>query len=272
MWWKILYHAYKRNGWRSFFLYLSNLDVWRFIEYSKAYGFVHSSKDGGKIVDLGGGYSVFPSFFSGEDYTLIDISANACSYQNEHKTKAVPGDITCLPIESDSIATAIAISSIEHVPADALVIKEISRVLTDDGIAVLSVPFSHTGTKRVTIKHPQWPLKILRTHPTIWKIFIGDGNIKYFTEQIGTDAFMKCYSLADLMTVLEENNLRILEFETFGKRLTNSLFSYLPPGWLVIKDWLIGWPLYKFERAFLKNDPDARGIVLKVGKTANKHG
>ena len=69
MWSKILWHALRRNGWAQLFLYLSNLDIWRFMEYSQAYQWIMREANNGKIVDLGGGYSVSPSFFS--KYVII---------------------------------------------------------------------------------------------------------------------------------------------------------------------------------------------------------
>jgi hypothetical protein len=86
MWSKILWHALRRNGWAQLLLYLSNLDIWRFMEYSQAYQWVKREANNGKIVDLGGGYSVFPSFFPKDDYTVVDLSAGACRYQQSHGT------------------------------------------------------------------------------------------------------------------------------------------------------------------------------------------
>jgi ubiquinone/menaquinone biosynthesis C-methylase UbiE len=265
MWWKILYYALKRNGWRHLFFYLSNLDIWRFIEYSQAYNYICGEKDTQTIADLGAGYSIFPSIFSKQNYMVIDIGSGACRYQNKNKTRAILADITRIPLETASISAVIAISSIEHVPDDNAVFSEISRILKANGVAIVSLPFSAQGSKTVTMDHPGWQLFLLQRFSKMWKLILGEIHSQYFREQISTDSQMKYYSLFDLQEILRDKQLYISEYELFGSTLTQRVFNVLPPGWFLLKDLIIGWPLHRIEKRFLKN-ANATGIVLKIRK------
>ena len=272
MWSKILWHALRRNGWAQLFFYLSNLDIWRFIEYSHAYQWIEREANNGKIVDLGGGYSVFPSFFPTHDYTVVDLSAGACRYQQSHGTNSICTDITSLPFADGSVSTVIAISSIEHVPDDGKVCGEIARILTGDGIAVITVPFSATDTHIVNLQHPRWQINMLHRWKGVWRFIIGQQHLDYFLEQTTTDAIMKRYSMADLREIMERNGLEIIGGNLIGKRFIRIVFSILPPGWLVLKDLLVGWPLHKLEQVFLNTDTHASGIIIKVRKKHRLHG
>lgn len=266
MWPKILWYALRRNGWAQLLFYLSNLDIWRFMEYSQAYQWIKREANNGKIIDLGGGYSVFPSFFPEDDYTVVDLSLSACRYQQSHGTNSIRADITSLPFDNDSVSIVIAISSIEHVPDDEKVYHEIARVLTDDGVAVITVPFSATDTHIVNIQRPRWMINILRRLKRPVALIIGQYHLDYFLEQTKTDTIMKCYNMADLQEILDHNGLAIMESSLISKHFIRAAFHIFPPGWLVLKDLLVGWPLFKLEQAFLKTNMQASGIIVKARK------
>lgn len=266
MWVKILWHALKRNGWAQLFFYLSNLDIWRFIEYSQAYRWIKREANNGKIVDLGGGYSVFPSFFPKDDYTVVDLSAGACRYQQSHGTNSICTDITSLPFDDGSVSTVVAISSIEHVPDDGRVYSEIARILTGDGVALITVPFSTRETHTVNLQRPHWMIDMLRRLKGPLALIIGQHHLDYFLEQTKTDAIMKCYNMADLQEIVDHNGLAIMESCLIGKGFIRAAFRVVPPGWLVLKDLLVGWPLFKVEQAFLKTNTHASGIIVKAKK------
>ena len=111
MWWKIFYTALKRNGWRQFFFYLSNLDISRFIEFSKIIEFLKGRR--GVILELGCGYSILPALLSGssEKYICLDLSKGACKYQALlPNVSTVVADMQYLPFKSEVIPTILAIS------------------------------------------------------------------------------------------------------------------------------------------------------------------
>ena len=266
MWFRILIKALQRNGWRQLFFYLSNLDVWRFIEYSIIYQHVTNKKVIGKTIDLGAGYSVFPSLFSLENYTVIDLGECACEYQNINGTKAIVHDMTDLPFESDSIDTVIAISSIEHVPNDNAVFSEISRVLSQDGFAVISIPHTNKDTEVKLLTYPKWMKKILYDYDKFWQSILGKLNYAYFIEQTNTDSIIRFYNLSDLRSILETYDLEIKCYDLFGKYFSRWFFHLIPPGWLIFKDIFFGWSLNELEKIFLQNSNVADGIILLLEK------
>jgi SAM-dependent methyltransferase len=266
VWSRILWHALRRNGWAQLFFYLSNLDIWRFMEYSYAYRWIKREAGAGKIVDLGGGYSIFPTFFPGDDYSVVDLSVGACRYQQSHGTNSICASITSLPFDDGSVSTIIAVSSIEHVPDDEKVYNEIARVLTDDGVAVITVPFSFTDTHTVSLQHSGWMMNMLRRFKGPLAFIIGQQHLDYFVEQTETDAVMKCYNMADLGEIMERNGLAIKESRLIGKRLIRTVFRIFPRGWLVLKDLIVGWPLFKLELAFFRANTHAGGVVVRATK------
>lgn len=66
-------HSPKKNGWKQLFFYLSNLDVIRFIEFTKTIEFLKGRS--GLILELGCGYSVLPALLSDscKCYVCLDI-------------------------------------------------------------------------------------------------------------------------------------------------------------------------------------------------------
>lgn len=266
MWLRILIKALQRNGWRQLFFYLSNLDVWRFIEYSTIYNHVTKNKVIGRTIELGAGYSVFPSFFTREDYTVIDLGEGACEYQRDHGTRAIIHDMTDLPFKTGSINTVIAISSIEHVPNDTAVFSEISRVLSQDGLAAISIPHTNNKTEIKSLTYPKWMKKVLYDYDRFWQSVLGKTNYTYFIEQTNTDSIIRFYNLSELQRILETYNLNIKRYDLFGKQFTKCFFHFVPSGWLVLKDLFFGWFLYLSEKIFLDNSNVADGMILLLEK------
>lgn len=266
MWFRILIKALKRNGWRQLIFYLSNLDVWRFIEYSLVYQIVTEKKDIGTTIDLGAGYSVFPSFFSNDNYTVIDLGEGACEYQRAHGTKAIVHNMTSLPFETGSIDAVIAISSIEHVPNDNSVFSEISRVLSQDGLAVISIPHTNKKTEVNLLTYPKWMKNALYTYDKFWQNILGKVHFTYFVEQTSTDSHVKFYNLSELRSILKTYNLEIRHYDLFGKQFSRNFFRFIPPGWLVLKDMIFGWSLNELEKIFLHNSNIADGMILLLEK------
>jgi len=265
-WNKILAAAIKRNGWRQLFFYLSNLDIWRFMEYPLVFKYATSGRKLGKTLDLGAGYSVFPAFFPNEDYTVIDLGKGACKYQQAHGVKAIVHDMTTLPFENGTMDTIIAISSIEHVPNDIKVFAEIARVLKKDGDAIVTLPHTNGITEVRKLKYPAWMEKLLNSHPLLWRKILGETQLQYFTEQTETDSIIKYYSLIDIKQLLSNVGLEIVEQALIGKQTTRGLFKRIPPGWFVLKDVFIGLPFHRLERLFLARNTNANGIVLLARK------
>ena len=270
LWLKILLAALQRNGWRQLFFYLSNLDVWRFMEYSKVYKYLENS-DKGMILDLGGGYSTFPQLLHSNRYVVLDLSKGACKYQTLGKVDSVVADMCYLPFKSFSIPTLVAISSIEHVSEDAKVFKEIARVLAKDGIAIVTIPFSRSETKIEPLQHSYLLTYVLHRFKKLWRIILGEVHFNYFLEQSATDATQKYYGQQEIEEMMRRNGLSVEEYCLFGKGLIRKVFKILPQGWFVLKDLFIGWLLCELEDVFLKDDRNADAILLEIRRTEKEN-
>ena len=273
----ILRIALRRNGPLQLISYLSNLDIARFIEYSKTIEYLDEENFARTniVLDIGCGYSIFPIFLKEKllekcgEYVTLDLSLNACRYQasSGHQTLQIQGDMTHLPMRSSSIDAIIAISSIEHVSNDFLVFQEVSRVLRKDGVAIISFPYSRNGSKIARRRKPPSLLisLVLKFHQALATVF--GGHLSYFTEQISTDSIMKYYSDTEIRKIISKLGFSLERRFYFGKygRLLGIVMRFLPRGWFVVKDLVL-------SAVFLRKDSNemdgrnARGVILKIRK------
>lgn len=265
-WLKILNTAIKRNGIKQCFFYLSNLDASRFIELSKTMDFL--DENDGFILELGSGYSILPEILSNsyDRYISLDLSKNACKYQKIKNINPVLANMCYLPFKSSSIPNIIAISSIEHVPNDYLVYEEINRVLVNNGTAIISVPFTDGEVEIKNIRHSPFLMNLLYKFNTSWRIILGEKNFNYFIEQTATDSIMKYYNEKEIRNIIRDNHLRIEKLYIFEKGLQQWVWRLVPKGWFVLKDFVLGWGLWKIEEQFLSESMNGNGVVTKIVK------
>jgi len=128
----------------SALLYAYGLGSCRYIEYALAFSLF---KRGGRLLDIGCGRSLFPSFLArrGFDVVCVDIDRSALMWQRAHGVEAVMADATLLPFRNSTFEHICAISSIEHIPGDGdkRAVAEMLRVLRKKGRGLITVPFSH---------------------------------------------------------------------------------------------------------------------------------
>jgi len=272
---KILLHALKRNGLLQLFLYLSNLDAVRFIEYSKTVEYL-DKEDTQTILDLGTGYSVLPSFLKEglrSTYVTLDLSLNACKYQADYNVAdmhQILSDMRHLPIKSSSISAVIAISSIEHVGTmenvdDVLIFKEIHRVMKEGGVAIVSLPYSYKCPKIVRMTHSHVLLSLLRKLRKLWLVFLGK-HFYYFIEQTTADSIMKYYDDDEITDILSKYGFSLERRYYYSQKIFSGFFHLIPLGWFVLKDLLFGSILSKIDDVLMKNTKSASGLLLKIIK------
>jgi hypothetical protein len=117
------------------------------------------------------------------------------------------------------------------------------------------------------MKKAKWQTDLLHRHKKLWKILLGEFHLNYFLEQIETDSIMRYYSLPDLQRMAQESGLNVANYEFIGGRnLVCAPFRLLPVGWCVLKDLLIGWPLYRLEQLIYKKERPTGEILLTLQK------
>ena len=110
------------------------------------------------VLDIGCGFGEFGGIFYktcveiGLDKSQkdLDIAKNKGVYE-----KLVFADAVELPLENNTFSTCVSISTLEHINGADKVIKEVHRVLKNDGVFIFTVP-----TKE--INNRLWGQKILR--------------------------------------------------------------------------------------------------------------
>ena len=263
-WWKTLYTALKRNGWRQLFFYLSNLDVSRFIEFSKVSELLNETQ--GYVLELGCGYSVLPAMLSNEykNYICLDLSKGACKYQSSlPNVSVVVADMQHLPFKTNSMSTILAISSIEHVPDDKIVFKEIKRISKQDVSIIIDIPHTINETRIDKIKRPKFLMSVLYNFKTFWKVILGK-HLEYFVEQTSTDSVIKYYNMIEINELSHNANLYVSQHYIYEKYFQQKFFSIIPKGWFVLKDLILGNVLYKIEELLLRDNTNGSGIILII--------
>ncbi len=101
---------------------------------------------GDRIVDLGAGGGWCSDLLQrlNRNAVAVDISVEMLQVSRKRPTrvpiKAVAGDLEHLPFADRSFDKAICVSALHHVPDMVIAVTEISRILTDTGVAVFSEP------------------------------------------------------------------------------------------------------------------------------------
>jgi len=101
----------------------------------------------GRLLDVGCGDKPYEFLFRPyvDEYVGVE---NVATFELTHAASRAAGpDLTYdgnrLPFEDKTFDTVISIQVLEHTPRPAELIAEMARVLTDDGLLILSVPFSY---------------------------------------------------------------------------------------------------------------------------------
>ncbi|MFZ3382694.1 MAG: class I SAM-dependent methyltransferase [Candidatus Methanoperedens sp.] len=264
IWFNILRTGIYYNGFRQYIFYLSNLDVYRFIEYSNVLRIMENIKNKNNVLDLGTGYSISPFLYP--EAKALDINKKACMWQTKNGTESLISDLCNIPIQSKSIDVVVAISSIEHVPDDRKVYTEINRILKKSGCLILSVPYSskESNIERGLRKGIAVELLNSKYLEKFWEIILSKENLHYFKEQTKTDFLNKIYGREELFSIIKEENWIIEEELVFGKWPFRSFFNFFPPGWFIPKDLIFGYIFHNID-TILENK-NGNTILLKITK------
>jgi SAM-dependent methyltransferase len=115
-------------------------------EHWHRYAFVADLVRGKRVLDAacGEGYGSYLLARAAAQVTGVDISAGAIAHARERYPLAnlefVPGSVTQLPLADACVDAVISFETIEHLSAQREMLAEFRRVLTADGLLVISSP------------------------------------------------------------------------------------------------------------------------------------
>ena len=252
------------NGWRILWQTVNDFSLWRLIEYPWSTAAL-DVKRGDLVVDIGSGTSSYPHMLAkeGVDVVVVELEAERVRWQREKRRQTVrPGDGRFLPLVADatrlpfrdgSLQRISAVSSLEHIPDDEAVGREIGRALADDGIAVLTLPF--TSSERTSF------FKGIRRFNRVGRnAFVQEGK---------AGSFFRFYTDDDIRRVyVEPAAAEVTERRGFGRSILNGRYheTRLTRYWrkFVLKDWLLATIVHPLEERFDRSDP--LYVMLKIKK------
>jgi SAM-dependent methyltransferase len=243
------------NGWRILRETVNDFSLWRIIEYpwsTRALGL----RRGDLVVDVGSGTSSYPHMLAkeGVDVVVLELDADRVRWQlNKRRETARRGDgrffplvasATNMPIRSASVERLAAVSSLEHIPDDEAVGREIGRVLSSGGLAAITIPY--TSTERTGF------FKGIRKFVQVQRnAFVQEGK---------AGSFFRFYTDADIERVyVRPANARVGEWRGFGRSWLNGRYheTRLTKYWrrYVLKDLLLALFVHPIEERFDHSDP-----------------
>ncbi|NNJ09256.1 class I SAM-dependent methyltransferase [Chloroflexales bacterium ZM16-3] len=243
------------NGWKILRETVNDFSLWRIIEYpwsTKALGL----RRGDLVLDVGSGTSSYPHMLAkeGVDVIVLELDADRVRWQlQKRRETARPGDgrffplvasATEMPIRSESVDRLAAVSSLEHIPDDESVGREIGRVLTSGGLAAITIPY--TSTERTSF------FKGIRKFIQVQRnAFVQEGK---------AGSFFRFYTDADIDRVyVRPANAHVGDWRGFGRSWLNGRYheTRLTKYWrrYVLKDLLLALIVHPIEEKLDRSDP-----------------
>ncbi|MFA7685662.1 MAG: methyltransferase domain-containing protein [Candidatus Gracilibacteria bacterium] len=169
-------------------------------------------KDQDYIVDLGCGNGRVLSFLEKHrniKYLGIDNSKNLLKLAQENHAKAqfIHADMLELPIESESVDTALAIASLHHIPSKELrrkAVQETNRILKNGGLYILTAwnLFQPKYKKYIWLARLKWFFSLGKYDSRDTFIPWGKSGVK---------RYYYAFELTELKKLLEDNGFEILK-------------------------------------------------------------
>ena len=238
------------NGWKILKHTVNDFSLWRLIEYPWVTEQL-KLKPGDTVLDLGTGTSSYPHMLAkeGVNVVVLELERDRVRWQQQKRLEtARPGDGVVYPVVADATALPIrdgvgvrvsAVSSLEHIPDDHAVGREIGRVLADDGIAVITIPY--TKSERTGFFKGIKPFKQVERNA-----FVQEGK---------SGSFFRFYNDEDIQeTYIEPSRAEVTAWRGFGRKLLNGLYHETRRNrywrrW-VLKDWLLAKIAHPLEERF----------------------
>jgi SAM-dependent methyltransferase len=159
----------------------------------------------GILLDVGCSHGTFDFEWARRGYTIVGVDINKESISVGNKIKNALGfknitfhhmDILSNNFHEKQFDVIMMFEVLEHIKEDSKVIKEFQRILKDDGLLLISVPYAEH------VQEYEEPLGACRTREGT-DICIGDGGSHY----------RNGYNLARMKTLLKMNGFTIVSWE-----------------------------------------------------------
>lgn len=234
---------------------INDFSLWRLIEYPWVTQALKLRR-GDTVLDLGTGTSSYPHMLAkqGVNVVVLELEHDRVKWQQQKRREtAQPGDGDVFPVVADATALPIrdgagqrvsAISSLEHIPDDQAVGREIGRVLADDGLAVITIPY--TETERTHFFKGIKPFKQVARNA-----FVQDGK---------AGSFFRFYTDQDIHDVyIAPAKAHVTAWRGFGRSILNGLYHETRRNrywrrW-VLKDWLLAKIVHPLEEWLDRTEP-----------------
>ncbi|WP_129676779.1 class I SAM-dependent methyltransferase [Candidatus Chloroploca sp. Khr17] len=253
--WRTVAYEIALNGWRILRETVNDFSLWRLIEYPWATRALEL-QPGDLVLDLGSGTSSYPHMLAkeGVDVIVLELDADRVRWQlAKRRATARRGDgrffplvasATAMPIRDASVQRVAAVSSLEHIPDDEAVGRELARVLAPGGLAALTLPFTSKG-------RTDFFKGIRKFIPAGPNAFVQEGK---------AGSFFRFYTEADLHRVyVAPGALKMSRLEGFGRSILNGRYheTRLTRYWrrFVLKDLVLALLVHPLEERFDRSDP-----------------
>lgn len=251
------------NGWKVLRRTVNDFSLWRLIEYPAVTRML-DLHPGERVLDIGSGTSSYPWMLArkGAIVVVAELDEERVRWQRDQARRLGSGfgqvwlvvaDATALPFREGAFDRVSAVSSIEHIPDDRAVAREIARVLKPGGRAAVSVPYTfHERTSFF-----QGIRDFRRVGRNEFVRARDGGLVRFYTDEDIEERFGRAVGC------------RILRRCYYGRKILNDWYheTRLTRYWhtFILKDLPLAWLVHPFEERFLRKS-EPFGIIFLLEK------
>ena len=260
----------KANGIKSC-LFSFGLGRAEFIEFSYVMSELAGKKGDIKILDVGSGHSL-TSLLLNHEVVVLDIDKDSLLWQLQRSksmktktTSAIRASAEMLPFRDGVFDAATAISSLEHLSdnMDVTACKEISRVLVESGLAIISVPGSRSGSTTVNkgnmVGLPRWAGMFGGLLPQLFTIFEVDRSFAFVERR---------YAYSDAKKRLVPGFIKKSKIDgyTLGRSLSRIINAVYPYSLVTFLDLILASRVRPLKSPSSSESPTAGLIIVSFQK------